>query len=95
DELIVVFNEDAPKLTEQLRDALDAGDARALADTAHAFKSLTGNFFAGPAFKTLQELELLAREEKLENAPKLLKQFEGHLQDLNQALAAFQRELKS
>lgn len=95
DELIVVFNEDAPKLTEQLRDALDAGDARALADTAHAFKSLTGNFFAGPAFKTLQELELLAREEKLENAPKLLKQFEGHLQDLNQALAVFQRELKS
>src|SRR5688572_2322932 len=59
-EVVGVFLTDAPSMLERLRGAARAGDASALAATAHALKGSVGLFTDGEAFISAQRLEQIA-----------------------------------
>ena len=61
-ELIDVFLEDAPRRIEDVRHALDTGDAVGLYRAAHTLKGSAGNFGAPDVVGLALGLETLARQ---------------------------------
>jgi PAS domain S-box-containing protein len=76
DGMLAVFLEDAPRRMEALHAAVGSGDARAIAEAAHAFKSSAGTIHARSLFELLRELEAAGREERVDDAPRLLQQID-------------------
>jgi HPt (histidine-containing phosphotransfer) domain-containing protein len=71
-ELIDTFLEDAPKLIEEMKAALDMNNADTFRRAAHSMKSNAATFGAGQLSALAKELEMLGRENKLlETAGKL------------------------
>ena len=71
-ELVDTFLEDAPRLMNELRSSLQAHDAEAFRRAAHSLKSNSATFGAGRLSGLARELEMLAKEQKLDEAgPKL------------------------
>ena len=59
-EVVGVFLTDGPSMLERLREAARAGDAHALAATAHALKGSVGLFTDGEAFISAKRVEQIA-----------------------------------
>ncbi len=72
DELVDTYLEDAPKLVREMEAALKAKDAEAFRRAAHSLKSNSATFGAMRLSNLAKELEMLARENKLEAAAGLL-----------------------
>ena len=66
-ELISLFREDSGVMLEDMKEAIQQKDARALASTAHAFVGSLGNFASGEAYETARELEQRARDDPLQD----------------------------
>ena len=64
-ELIDTFLEDAPKLIEEMRVALDTHNADSFRRAAHSMKSNAATFGAGQLSALAKELEMLGKENKL------------------------------
>ena len=64
-ELINTFLEDAPQLIAQLHSALAANDAETFRRAAHSLKSNAASFGANHLSALAKELEMLGRENKL------------------------------
>ena len=63
-----IFLDEAPRLLARVREAIAAGDAAALAATAHTLKSAAGNFPAPAAVEAAHRLEERGHRGELENA---------------------------
>lgn len=58
-ELAELFIQSCPKMLEDIRDAVQKRDAKALERAAHSLKGCVGNFFSKGARETAQRLELV------------------------------------
>jgi len=76
DGMLEVFLEDAPVRMEALHAAVGSGDARAIAEAAHVFKSSAGTIHAGALFELLRDLETAGREERVDDAVRLLQRID-------------------
>ncbi len=71
-ELIDTFLDDAPRLMSQLESSLQARDVETFRRAAHSLKSNSATFGASRLSGLAKELEMLAKEQKLDDAaPKL------------------------
>ena len=92
--MLVLFRRDYPALLDDARQAIAAGDVRALHDAIHTLKGMLGNLSAHPAVQIAQKLEGINPRENAQEAEETFQALEtcaGHLsQALNVALARAQ-----
>jgi len=77
-EVAEIFIEETPKLMARLHEAVPAGDAHGIENTAHSLKGELSYFGAAAASKA-RELEEIGRERHLERAAELLASFESEI----------------
>lgn len=87
-EIIELFLREYPRLMGGIRDAVTAGDVRALQFSAHAMKGSVGNMAAPRAYKAAMDLETYARADQLRPARDAAKSLEHELSLLHDALAS-------
>jgi CheY-like chemotaxis protein/nitrogen-specific signal transduction histidine kinase len=85
-ELVELFLDDGPRVLQELRDALAAGDAARVRRAAHTLKSSAGTFGAADAGAAAERLEILARTGDLSGAPAAAAALEEQLGRLLSAL---------
>ena len=85
-ELIDTFLEDAPQLITQLHSALTTNDAETFRRAAHSLKSNAASFGATYLSSLAKELEMLGRENKLNEVGDKLKALEEAYQVVVQEL---------
>lgn len=90
-ELIDTFLDDAPKLIEEIRAALSANNADAFRRAAHSMKSNAATFGASQLAALAKELEMLGKENKLNETGDRLKTLEEAFASVHNEL----RDLKS
>lgn len=61
-QFVVIFDEDAPVLMQQIDEAIKAGDSASLLRHSHALKGLMSNFGAEPCIEEVSRLEQAARD---------------------------------
>ncbi len=88
-ELIGLFREEAPKLMERLRAALDAEDAEAGAAAAHSIKGAAGNLSAKPAFEAALNAERAGRDGDIDELRRWTDTLGREIERLTQELASF------
>jgi len=86
-ELIDTFLEDAPKMIEEIKAALDSNNVDAFRRAAHSMKSNAATFGAGQLAELAKELEMFGKENKLHETGDRLKALE-------EAYASVRDELK-
>ena len=87
-EIAILFLDDYPKSLSDLRDAVEARDAKRVERTAHGLKGSVSNFGAAPAVNAALRLETMGRAQKLVEVEQVLR-------TLELALAALRPELES
>jgi HPt (histidine-containing phosphotransfer) domain-containing protein len=85
-ELIDTFLDDAPRMMQDLKSALEAKDADSFRRAAHSMKSNASTFGAGRLAELAQELESLGRENKLTDTGDRLAALEEALRSACEAL---------
>jgi len=75
-ELIDTFLEDAPKLIQEMKAALDLNNADTFRRAAHSMKSNAATFGAGQLSVLAKELETLGKENRLHETGDKLKALE-------------------
>jgi HPt (histidine-containing phosphotransfer) domain-containing protein len=85
-ETVEMFDEDAPGLLSQIRDAVAAGDSEALAAAAHTYKGMVANFCAQHATDAARKLEMMGRDGDLAGAQEALGALEKEAERLGSAL---------
>lgn len=78
-ELVAIFVEDAPRHLRELRGALERHDAREVERISHGLKGVVANFGDVPARAVADELEEVARVERLEDAEPLVARLDVEL----------------
>lgn len=86
-ELIDTFLEDAPKMIEEIKSALTANQVDVFRRAAHSLKSNAATFGAGQLAALAKELEILGKENRLQDTGDKLK-------ILEEAYAAVREELE-
>ena len=86
-ELIDTFLDDAPRLFDELKSALAAGDADSFRRAAHSLKANSATFGAGQLAELAKGLEGIGRESRLGETG-------DRLNVLNEALASVCDELR-
>ncbi len=71
-EIVAIFLDDCPQFMSELRAAVEAQDAEALARGAHTLKGMIGNLEAQKAFDAACCLEDMGRQQTLDDAPDAL-----------------------
>ena len=90
--LIELFDIAFTDTVQRLQDidvALKQGDAKKLAETAHAVKSAFGNIGAMQCHATAAELEKLGKNQDLVTASALFPEFKSHIEAFKAAVANF------
>ncbi len=86
-ELVDTFLDEAPRLIEELRAALRVGDSEAFRRAAHSLKSNGATFGAGRLSQQARELEMIGKENRLDEAA-------GRIEALERTYATVASELK-
>jgi signal transduction histidine kinase/CheY-like chemotaxis protein/HPt (histidine-containing phosphotransfer) domain-containing protein len=86
-ELVALFLQGLPEMLTNLRDAITAGDARAIERAAHKLKGSVGNFAAQPAFEAAMKLEILGRNGSLSEVEPAFCDLEKEIARLKPAMA--------
>ena len=94
EESVMMLNSDAPAILEQLRDAIERGDAGAVAASAHTLKSMVGNFCAQAAFDAASDVEALGRSGDLTNGRTRCASLQNEITRLQEALREFLSEIE-
>jgi len=84
-----IFRDDCPRMLTEIRKALKAGNAEAVARAAHALKGAAANFGVGDVVGTAKRLEAAGREGDLRQAKAVYTELEKVLPAFLGALAAF------
>jgi two-component system sensor histidine kinase/response regulator len=92
-ELVDVFLADTPKLLTRVQRAVTQGDAVRLKEAAHALKGSVGNFDPTRPFEAARQLEALARENNLRDAPAAMRIVELEVSRLTQSLRNLKKSL--
>jgi signal transduction histidine kinase/DNA-binding response OmpR family regulator len=87
-ELATIFLGDCPNLLLSVREALRAGDARALMQAAHRLKGAVSNFSAPAATAAAQEVERIGHSGDLSEAAMACRTLEHEIERLRPALTA-------
>jgi two-component system sensor histidine kinase/response regulator len=87
-EIAILFLDDYPKSLNELREAINTGDAKRVERSAHGLKGSVSNFGARPAVDAAMQLETMGRSQQLVEVEQVL-----HTLEL--ALAALRPELES
>jgi signal transduction histidine kinase/CheY-like chemotaxis protein/HPt (histidine-containing phosphotransfer) domain-containing protein len=85
-ELLGAFGEECPRLVEQIRTGLRAGDALAVHRAAHTLKSSADLFAAERIFSNALQLERMAKAADLSAADDMLRRLEHEVQRLAEAV---------
>ena len=88
-ELATLFNDDCPRLLDEIREAVRLGDAETLARTAHTLKGSVGNFAAEDAFQAALRLEKIARKGEMAFAQEALEGLEKEIHSVLSELSEF------
>jgi PAS domain S-box-containing protein len=88
-EIAAAALEEAPRLQESLRKAVEAEDAAELRRSAHTLKGSMMTVGAGPASRAAQEIEALAKAGDCAGAARLVPQFESTLRSTVEELRRF------
>lgn len=67
-EIIRLFLDDAPRLVEEIRVAIDSGDARRVQSTAHRLKGAAGNLAASNVAEAARKIEVIGEKGDLATA---------------------------
>ncbi|MDI3326471.1 response regulator [Pontibacterium granulatum] len=86
EDLVTLFYDECPKLMTEIQTTLATGDAVALRRAAHTLKGSAAVFAAKRTVNTALQLELMARDGKLDTAPETLVTLEMEVERLKQAL---------
>src|ERR1700687_5662568 len=82
EEIVQLFLEDSPRLIAAMRDSLASADAAGLRMAAHAMKGSLSNFGSLPSGTLVSELEVMGRDENLDNAAPVFAYFLTSLERL-------------
>jgi len=85
-ELITVFLSECPRLWQNLREALEQGDARKLSRAAHTLKGSVGNFGAHAAHEAAERVEQLSAAGDLPRAAEFVARLQTELDRLQSML---------
>ena len=85
-QMFEIFEPDADRRMEMIREAINAGDAETLMAEAHALKGGVGNFFATPVFETAYRLEIIGQNNETAGAAEVFATLESQLESLKQAI---------
>lgn len=91
EEIAGVFREEAPKLLDQIREAIDRRDAPLLKLSAHTLKGALVNFAANGAIDAARRLEMMGKRGDLSTAPEALMALERELDRLSPAMEAWSK----
>lgn len=91
-ELIAILNENAPIKLSEMKAAIESGDGKALSESAHACKSLVGNFFADAPQGICQQLEELGKQNGFDGALQLVALLDHQIESLESALSELIRK---
>lgn len=89
EELFEMLESDAPTMLEQLRGALERGDAQAVSTIAHTLKSMVGNLCAQPAYNAALDVEKIGRGGDLAECSARLDLLETEVSRLQKVLREF------
>ena len=67
-ELVDILRAESPRLLANLRQSVEAGDARGVREAAHAIKGTVGNFGGHAASEAARVLEVMGRDGVLNGA---------------------------
>jgi two-component system, sensor histidine kinase and response regulator len=81
-----LFREESVRLFDDIRTAVEAGNAARLRTAAHTLKGAAGNFTTGPTCTLATRLETMAREGDLSQASAVVAELETALADLRSDL---------
>ena len=93
--LVDTFLEEAPRLMEAIRQAVDAGDGKALHLAAHTLKGSVRYFGANPAFEHAYQLECMGKAGDLHSAPATLAALEAEIEKLTPELEHFTEDVQA
>lgn len=85
-QLMQVFLEEYPILMQDVRQAVDKADPKALARAAHTVKGSLGYFEAQAASQTAFEMERLGRSGQMKDAPEVLARLEAEMEKVRDQL---------
>ena len=85
-ELLVVFEEEWPKIIQVIETAIAKGDSATVALHAHSLKGALGNVGADRAAVVAKTLEFCGKDSKLAEAPALLTKLVAAVQEYRNAL---------
>ena len=91
-ELIDTFLEDAPNMIAEMKSALDSNDVDTFRRAAHSMKSNAATFGANDLSVMAKELEMLGKENKLNETGNRLKSMEEAYASAKQELEALKAE---
>jgi HPt (histidine-containing phosphotransfer) domain-containing protein len=86
--IITIFLNDSPERLEELRKAVNSGDAPSINRIAHTLKSSCANLGAMNLSSHFKEMEAMGRTNSIEQAPELLSQIEVEFKAVEAALRA-------
>jgi two-component system sensor histidine kinase/response regulator len=85
-ELVDIFRTERPRLFANLRQSVEAGDAKGLQEAAHAIKGTVGNFSAPGACEAARVLEVMGQQGVLIGAAAGVKRLEDEVEHLERDL---------
>ncbi len=89
---VETFVDEYPQMLQQLRSALNSQDSQTLYQTAHALKGMVGNFCAQSAAERALALEIMGKENRLDQSEAELARLSAELGQLEQTLKHLIRE---
>jgi len=81
-ELSELFFEDSSVLLGKIEESINDKNPDALRKTAHTLKGAVSNFSAQKAYDAAYELEIAGKENKLEDAPEMLKALKNEIAEV-------------
>jgi histidine phosphotransfer protein HptB len=87
-ELVDTYLQDSPEMLRQMRQSLESQDADTFRRAAHSLKSNSANFGAMQLSAMARELEMMGRENRLDQAGETLARAETEFARVEQALEA-------
>lgn len=87
--MIGLFQENTPRMLQEVRESVEQRDANHLSRSAHALLSSLGTFGATKAFQLAQELETQAHSPSYEQHERTLAALERHVAEVHAALTSY------
>lgn len=88
-ELLEMMMDEVPAQIGTIREGVGCGDAEAVVRVAHALKGAAANLAAHPVLDAARELEMAARDGRIDSLAPLSETLSSRLDELGQFLSSF------